>query len=76
MEEKKEPVEEKKEPVEEKKEPVEEKKEEFVNEAALKKEIDEKLDEEMKALDEEVSPGTGGDHIDNAFDELDEEDPW
>jgi serine/threonine protein kinase len=76
VEEKKEVVKEEKKPVEEKREVVKEEKKEPVDEVALKKEIEEKLDKEMNALDEEISPGSGGDHIDNAFDELDGEDPW
>ena len=78
VEEKKLPVEEKKQPVEEKKLPVEEKKQP-VDEEALKKEIDENIAEEMKALDDEVDPvddDPSDDHIDEAFDELDGEDPW
>ena len=50
-----------------------------LDEMKLQKEIEEKIADEMKALDDEIDPvgdGSNDGHIDKAFDELDGEDPW
>jgi serine/threonine protein kinase len=80
------PVSEKRPPVPEKQPPVLEKPSTLesikspVDEKAIVEEVEKALEVEMKGLEEEVNNGLKmgleKNHIDNAFDELDEEDPW